>query len=103
MASVNQKNGGLRPSADLLPASDSSAIRKLATNGLLGDYSQQVGLWEVIDDSRVTAVRKGSRCDVENANNYSAIGKAGACELPNAPPSVGSGEARLICASELGA
>jgi len=36
------------------------------------------------------------------ANNYSAIGKAGACELPNAPPSVGSGKARLICASAVG-
>src|SRR5215831_20112022 len=80
-----------------------SAIRKLATNGLLGDYSQQVGLWEVIDDSRVTAVRKGSRCDVECREQYPAIGKAGAYELPNAPPSVGSGKARLICASELGA
>ena len=37
------------------------------------------------------------------ANNYSAIGKAGACELPNAPPSVGSGKARLICGSGVGA
>ena len=36
------------------------------------------------------------------ANNYSAIGKAGAYELPNAPPSVGSGKARLICGSGVG-
>jgi len=39
----------------------------------------------------------------DERENYSAIGKGlKAYELPNAPPSVGSGKARLICGSGVG-